>query len=1102
MSTAVLLLKTTEKKLSQWFGITEHEAPRLFTTATLWFITMAGIEIGRIGRDGYFLKEAGPEKIPYMYLLNAVFMFVIYLGYSRVVDRVARHKFLIGMEIGSAVAIIALRFLIPMKYWWLPYVTFCTVESLFLSFMMHFWTFANGMFDPREGKRVFPLLAGAGLLGTILGGAITKPLASVIGTVNLFVVWAVLLIVAIPLTLNTRKAEVTAGGEHKVDDGKVREKTGFFKSISFVWSIPLLRTLTYMTIPMWLVIYIIEFHYYRTMNSVFDNQDELTGFLGLFVSFCSICGFVIQVLFTGRMLQRFGVGATLLVYPFSLTIGTVSLIFFSLFPPSVHHGLMNVTILVALSRFCDIAIYFSIFDSASQLLYNSLPDEKRGQGRAFISGIVMPLSTAAAGALLLWTNNSSEPMHNIAFIGLNLAFLLVVVALNVNSDYLKALLFNLNSRDVDLRSQAMSEFGKLEDTETRFVLLQSVSSPDADSALFALDMLKNTAEGHEELVEDLCEAIGTVQPRVKVGILQVVEERGERTHIPVAQALLESEDPAVRAAAVRAIGRIGEQVHVDALTQYLDDENPDVRVETVIAALRHKASTGKKDREIKTLNALAKSSNLEDTRRAAHIISEIRRDDFTTMLLSMAPPTDDARQEIVIKAMSRVPEGRVVSYLTAYLDHPVLWSLASESLIAIGAEAFNDIVKELRSDGHSPAVRAALIRCLGKIGKPEAIPIVSAYLVNYPTRVMNAAIETLASLKQLLLETEQGDDDTLNQYFPESVRALVVEAGAAIGNRIEKDHACLAYIERLGNPDATTLLIDAIRHSNDARESLALDTLGILNDPRFVQTVRQNFASKDRRTKAEALEMVEGLGPEGRALAATLSLKHFPDAATGAEDHPEIFRELITQSRDPWLCVTAMYAVGQLGLKGFEAEISMQQKHDVPIIRDNAALALKKLGFAPAKEISKERLDAMALDMERILFLRGVVLFSELEGRDLEWINEIAKEVKLKAGDVIYKEGDSAESFYVILKGKVRIVKGSDKTLDLLQEKESFGEEAIIDGGARTVRMEAHSAATILEISANEFLRLIHARPRMAFSLNRILLTRIRSLENRVLETA
>jgi ATP/ADP translocase len=125
-----------------------------------------------------------------MYLLNAVFMLVIYSGYSRLVDRVARHKFLIGMQIATAVAILTLRFLIPAKFEWLPAVIFCTVESLFLLFMMHFWTFANGVFDPREGKRIFPLLAGAGLMGTIAGSLICKPLSAWIGTINLFFVWA------------------------------------------------------------------------------------------------------------------------------------------------------------------------------------------------------------------------------------------------------------------------------------------------------------------------------------------------------------------------------------------------------------------------------------------------------------------------------------------------------------------------------------------------------------------------------------------------------------------------------------------------------------------------------------------------------------------------------------------------------------------------------------------------------------------------------------------------------------------------------------------------------------------------------------------------
>src|SRR5262249_6230542 len=154
---------------------------------------------------------------------------------------------------------------------------------------------------------------------------------------------------------------------------------------------------------------------------------------------------------------------------------------------------------------------------------------------------------------------------------------------------------------------------------------------------------------------------------------------------------------------------------------------------------------------------------------------------------------------------------------------------------------------------------------------------------------------------------------------------------------------------------------------------------------------------------------------------------YFPEESDG-EDHPELFKELITQQRDPWLAVCALYAVGQLKLTGYESEINKLQKNELDIIRYNAALALEKLGFALAKEISKERLDEMAVDMERILFLRGVQLFSELEGRDLEWVNDIAKEKKLKAGEQVFKESDASDAFFVILKGKVRIAKGEDRT--------------------------------------------------------------------------
>lgn len=47
-----------------------------------------------------------------------------------------------------------------------------------------------------------------------------------------------------------------------------------------------------------------------------------------------------------------------------------------------------------------------------------------------------------------------------------------------------------------------------------------------------------------------------------------------------------------------------------------------------------------------------------------------------------------------------------------------------------------------------------------------------------------------------------------------------------------------------------------------------------------------------------------------------------------------------------------------------------------------------------------------------------------------------------KKGEIIVSEGDNANSFYIIKKGKVSIIKG-DKEVGVMSAGESFGEAAL-----------------------------------------------------------
>jgi len=58
---------------------------------------------------------------------------------------------------------------------------------------VYLWGTAGLVTDTRRAKRLFPLFGAGGILGAVVGGLVTRPLASAIGAENLLVVWAVAL---------------------------------------------------------------------------------------------------------------------------------------------------------------------------------------------------------------------------------------------------------------------------------------------------------------------------------------------------------------------------------------------------------------------------------------------------------------------------------------------------------------------------------------------------------------------------------------------------------------------------------------------------------------------------------------------------------------------------------------------------------------------------------------------------------------------------------------------------------------------------------------------------------------------------------------------
>ena len=86
-------------------------------------------------------------------------------------------------------------------------------------------------------------------------------------------------------------------------------------------------------------------------------------------------------------------------------------------------------------------------------------------------------------------------------------------------------------------------------------------------------------------------------------------------------------------------------------------------------------------------------------------------------------------------------------------------------------------------------------------------------------------------------------------------------------------------------------------------------------------------------------------------------------------------------------------------------------------------------------------------------------------------------------GDVIVRQGDPADSFYILTQGRARALKikedGEEIPLGTLKPGDSFGEAALAEGGVRAATVRCSTAVDVLRINRSDFLQLAQQVPEM-----------------------
>ena len=115
-----------------------------------------------------------------------------------------------------------------------------------------------------------------------------------------------------------------------------------------------------------------------------------------------------------------------------------------------------------------------------------------------------------------------------------------------------------------------------------------------------------------------------------------------------------------------------------------------------------------------------------------------------------------------------------------------------------------------------------------------------------------------------------------------------------------------------------------------------------------------------------------------------------------------------------------------------------------------------------------------AQDLE---ILRHSSAFKFLSEEHFGALEPLLQEEHFEFGDVIVRQDDPADSFYLLTHGRARALKvkpdGEEIPLGSLKPGDSFGEAALADGGMRSATVRCSTAVDVLRIDRKDFLDLV-----------------------------
>ena len=421
------------ERLQAWLNIKPDEiAPAALLTLYYFLVTGATILLNSSASALFF--DVVPEART-LFSLTLIGVAVCAFFIVEILQRLTGPGTLIPLTLIASVSMSGIIALLTWAYPQSPLLVillYIAVEVARIISFVQYWLIVGEIFNTRQAKRIFGLIGAGGAVAGIMAGLGLNVLRNLLSLQVILLAGCVLLFLAGLMAPGSRPYLP----ENKSDDSNTDHDTDSEGSFdSYVLIIMLVIGLTIATPPPLLNMRFVQ------PGAMFFFGADFAAFIGTFSAIVGVLQLIVRLGVVGRLLSRFGILTGLLLLPLGIMGGSALTLLLG-----VPFAMLVVVKLI------DQVLRYTIYESATELLWVPIPLQRRGRAKSFIGGTVTSAIQGVTG-LLLFAGATVLPDARLLEVILSVAILGAIVwiigLIAVRGRYVHELMQSIRERRLD-----------------------------------------------------------------------------------------------------------------------------------------------------------------------------------------------------------------------------------------------------------------------------------------------------------------------------------------------------------------------------------------------------------------------------------------------------------------------------------------------------------------------------------------------------------------------------------------------------------------------------------------------------------------------------